>query len=244
MLGLNRRDWYRLWRWVKRALSIYAIALAASWALSPAHKQAVITIAMLVGQLLFVIVFILIQFVAMFWFLARSREETILPGQAGVVTLSDYWGQPQILETVRQWVSLLQGVKAFRDMGGLLPNGVLMVGPPGSGKSYLAKCIAGSSNLPFVSMDASSFTNMFMGVGALKVIRFYRKAKALAREYGGAIVFLDEIDAIAGSRRMRMPQGIMGKLVDKVMMGGMGTGGGGELSTLLYELDGTMERTR
>lgn len=246
---MQSRRYYAVLRWLKRAAVVYAILWIIAWTRStPGAGEMVLSVLAMAFQIAFAIIFVLIQFVAIFWYLSRSREETVLPGQAGVVRLEDYWGQPQIVEIVHQWVTLLRGVNRYQQMGGQLPNGVLLVGPPGSGKSYLAKAIAGSSGLPFMSLDASSFTNMFMGVGALKVIRFFRKARRLAREYGGAIVFIDEIDAIAGARGGVMPRATTGfdslPPVYGFMMGGIGGRGAMELSTILYELDGNMERTR
>lgn len=175
------------------------------------------------------------------WFMARTRQETYLPGQAGLVTLASYWGQPKILETIEQWVVLLRGVKKYRDMGGLLPKGMLLIGPPGSGKSFLAKCLAGSAGIPFMSMDASSLRSMWMGMGSIKIMMLFRKAKKLASLWGASIVYIDEVDAIGMSRI-----GVERKSATPhlQMVGGMGMGGGGgELNTLLYELDGSMDRS-
>lgn len=235
MALLKRTEVWFIIRWLKRIAWIAAIYFGGSWLIAPAH----LPILGLIAQMVLLMLMIVMQFVAMAMFLSRTRVETIYPGQAKSHTLDDYWGQPQIREIVEQWIALLKGVPKFRKLGGTLPTGVLLVGGPGTGKSYLARAIAGSAGLPFMSMDASSFTSMWMGMGALKIISFYRKAKSLAREYGGCIVFLDEIDAIARARSTGMQQ--VGRFVEKVVMGGMGSGTM-ELSTLLYELDGSMER--
>lgn len=161
---------------------------------------------------------------AMMWFMSKTREERILPGDPTMVTLNDYWGQPQIKELVRQWVTLLTSPKSYSTLGGLKPKGVLLEGPPGYGKSFLAKCLAGSSRVPFVSMDASSLRSVWFGMGSIKVMVLFRRARGLAQKYGACIVFMDEIDSIGATRGTQQ--------------GSMMGGGGGELNTLLYELDG------
>ena len=113
-------------------------------------------------------------------------------------------------------------------MGGKPARGLLLFGPPGTGKSYLAQCMSTEAGVPFAYASAASFRAMFIGMDVLMISRLYRKARKLAREYGGCVVFMDEIDAIGMSRTSRgggtmaMGGGIFG-----------GMGGTGGLNQLL-----------
>jgi cell division protease FtsH len=181
-------------------------------------------------QILFAVMFIVIQFGALFWFLGRPRLYWVLPGETGV-TFDDYKGNPEVLEAARRIVMLLRGVKEFRDIGGAPIRGLLLTGDPGTGKSYLAQCMSTEAGVPFAYASAASFKAMFMGMDVLMIRRLYTKARKLAREYGACVIFMDEIDAIGASRGGGGGMG-MG------MMGGMmGMGGTGSLNQLLMEMD-------
>src|SRR5690242_11038240 len=182
-------------------------------------------------QIATAIMFILIQFVAIFWFLGRPRLYWVMPGETGV-TFKDYKGNPEVLESAKRIVALLCGVKEFQEMGGSPIRGLLLSGPPGTGKSYLAQCLSTEAGVPFAYASAASFRAMFIGMDVLMISRTYRKARKLAREYGGCVVFMDEIDAIATSRTAQ-GGGAMG--LGGGIFGGMaGTGG---LNQLLMEMD-------
>ena len=180
-------------------------------------------------QLFFAMMFMIIQFVALFWFLARGRTYWILPGETGS-TWDDYRGNPEIVENAKRIVTLLKGVKEFKEMGGEAIRGLLLCGPPGTGKSYLAQVIANEAQVPFAYASAPSFQNMFFGVGNLKVMGLYRKSRKLANIYGACIIFIDEIDAIGMSRQSGGGMGGMGGML------GMG-GGSGLLNELLLQMD-------
>ncbi|WP_260115464.1 AAA family ATPase [Paenibacillus hexagrammi] len=193
----------------------------------PIAWSAAIGVFSLLFQLLYAVVFIIIQFVALFWFLARGRTYWILPGETGA-TWEDYRGNPEIVENAKRIVTLLKGVKEFKEMGGEAIRGFLLCGPPGTGKSYLAQVIANEAKVPFAYASAPSFQNMFFGVGNLKVMRLYKKARKLAKVYGACIIFIDEIDAIGMSRQGGGGGG--------GMLMGMG-GGTGLLNELLLQMD-------
>src|SRR5712692_10497658 len=182
-------------------------------------------------QLLFAVFFMIVQFAALFWFLWRPRMYWILPGETGV-GFKDYRGNPEVLEVASRVVTLLKGVKEFKGMGGQVTRGILLIGPPGTGKSYLGHCISTEAGVPFGYLSAPSIQGMFMGMDAMRVMGLYGKARKLARKYGACILFIDEIDAIARSR------GAMGGGMPGMgAMGGMfGGGGGAALNQLLTEM--------
>ncbi|UCF61853.1 MAG: AAA family ATPase, partial [Anaerolineaceae bacterium] len=122
-------------------------------------------------------------------------------------------------------------------MGGEYINGLMLFGEPGTGKTMLAKAMAGEAGVAFMSVEGSGFRGMFWGMDTLRMMTFVNKARKLAREYGAAIAYIDEVDAVGMSRG-----GVMGG-----QAGGMGRmpfmGGGGALTRLLYEMDGIGEPT-
>ncbi len=218
------------YQWIKwRKLILWTTALITIGMLvftgGPTYWQVTLTIIGFVLRLLFAMMFMIIQFVALFWFLARGRTYWILPGETGS-TWDDYRGNPEIVENAKRIVTLLKGVKEFKEMGGEAIRGLLLCGPPGTGKSYLAQVIANEAQVPFAYASAPSFQNMFFGVGNLKVMGLYRKARKLASVYGACIIFIDEIDAIGMSRQAGGGGGGM-----------FGMGGAGLLNELLLQMD-------
>ena len=191
-----------------------------------------------VGQLLFAVFFMIVQFGALFWFMSRSKIERIRPEDPKLITFDDYWGQPRLKRLVRQWLGLLTDRKKFVSMGGRYINGLLLYGAPGTGKTMLAKAMAGEAGVAFISIEGSGFRAMFVGVDVMKMMWFVGKARKLARRYGAAIAFIDEIDAIGQSRG-----GVMGGDGGGGGGGLMGGGGTGALTRLLYEMDGIESKT-
>ncbi len=188
--------------------------------------------------------FIGFQFFLMYFFMARTRIYWVKPGETGV-SFKDYQGNPEVLEAARRVVTLLKGAKEFKQMGGEVTRGILLVGPPGTGKSYLAQAISTEAGVPFGYLSAPSLQSAWMGMGNIKVMNLYRKARRFAREYGACILFIDEIDAIGGARSASMA-GAAGMDANAqsggrnhVMMGMGGNMGGGSgiLNELLLQMD-------
>jgi cell division protease FtsH len=191
--------------------------------------------------LLFYMTLMVMQFVAIFWFLARGRAYTIYPGEYDV-TFDDVRGQPEIVASTKEALALFQGFKKFRDAGGYPPHGILFEGPPGTGKTLLGKAIAGSAKVPFLYASGSSFNNMFLGVGNLRIARLFRKARKLSRKYGGSVIFIDELDAVGGSRgaisATRDAGGALGRMYPIIMGGFGGSGASMYVNELLIQMDG------
>jgi cell division protease FtsH len=229
----------RVFRFFRRFWLVGLALLLILWAWAdPVNLNLLLIGLSFVGQLLFAILFMVVQFGALFWFMSRTRTVVINPGDKKAITFDDYWGQPALLQLVKQWISLLSERDAFVEMGGQYINGLLLFGEPGTGKTLLAKAMAGEAGIAFMSVEGSGFRGMFWGMDTLKMMSFVRKARKLAREYGACIAYIDEIDAVGTSRSGVMGQGQTG------MMGGGLMGGmmmNGALTRLLYEMDGMSE---
>lgn len=153
--------------------------------------------------------------------LSFGRSKAKLVSEKGIkITFSDVAGIEEAKEEVQEIIEFLKDPQKFQKLGGKIPKGVLLVGPPGAGKTLLAKAIAGEAGVPFFSISGSDFVEMFVGVGASRVRDLFEQAK----KSSPCIIFIDEIDAVGRHR-------------------GAGLGGGHDereqtLNQLLVELDG------
>ena len=150
----------------------------------------------------------------------KNRARLSNPDDKNKVTFKDVAGLPEEREELQEVVEFLKYPKKFIDMGARIPKGILLVGQPGTGKTLLAKAVAGEAGVPFFSISGSDFVEMYVGVGASRVRDLFAEAKAKAP----CIVFIDEIDAVGRQR-------------------GAGLGGGHDereqtLNQLLVEMDG------
>ena len=164
----------------------------------------------LIFQLFFAVAFIIIQFGAMFWFLSRGGMEVYFPDDIKT-RFSDVWGQDSVLEKIKENIVFLEDPESIEKRGGYVPGGLLLWGPPGTGKTLMAEAVAGETGKPYVFVDPGAFTQMFMGVGILKVKSLFRKLRKLSVRYGGVIVFFDEADSL-GSRGALTPGGVFGQM--------------------------------
>ena len=149
---------------------------------------------------------------------ARMRQQT--KDEKRKITFQDVAGAEEEKEELEEIVEFLRNPARFSDLGARIPKGVLLVGPPGTGKTYLARAVAGEADVPFFSISGSDFVELYVGVGASRVRDMFTQAK----KHAPAIVFIDEIDAVGRQR-------------------GAGMGGGHDereqtLNQLLVEMDG------
>ncbi len=171
------------------------------------------------------------------WFMAARGEQlgnrvmsfgkmrTKIQSDTEKVTFADVAGVDEAKEELKEVIEFLKDPKKFQRLGGKIPKGVLLVGPPGCGKTLIAKAVAGEAVVPFFSISGSDFVEMFVGVGASRVRDLFEQGRRAAKTSGkGAIIFIDEIDAVG---RLRFS----------------GIGGGHDereqtLNALLVEMDG------
>jgi cell division protease FtsH len=267
-------DWtrFRISRAIKWALIIFllAVILGAIYDEPPIKAlflapKAFLSALPFLAQLMFAVVFIVIQFAALFYFLSRGGVDTYFPDDIRT-RFSDVWGQDHVLNRIRENLLFLETPEEIEKHGGYVPGGILLWGPPGTGKTLMAESMAGETGKPFVFVDPGAFTNMFIGIGVLKVKSLFRKLRKLALRYGGVVVFFDEADAL-GNRGIITQGGpqrastmnkskifesnchggtylsesaVSAITREKFVMGGAAAGGGGSgtLQALLTELSG------
>ena len=179
-----------------------------------------------------------ILFIGFFWYFSYRGAEVgnriwsfgkiraRLGSEAQVkVTFADVAGVDEAKEELQEVIEFLKDPKKFQRLGGKMPKGVLLVGPPGCGKTLMARAVAGEANVPFFNISGSDFVEMFVGVGASRVRDLFEQGRKAAKTFGrGAIIFIDELDAVG---RLRFS----------------GIGGGHDereqtLNQLLVEMDG------
>ena len=131
----------------------------------------------------------------MFGGMGRSNAKVYVQSTAGI-RFADVAGEDEAKENLQEVVNYLHDPSKYESIGAKMPKGILLVGPPGTGKTMLAKAVAGESNVPFFSISGSEFVEMFVGMGASKVRDLFKQAK----EKAPCIVFIDEIDAIGQKR--------------------------------------------
>ena len=133
---------------------------------------------------------------AMSFGMGNSNAKVYVKDSAGSIKFDDVAGEDEAKENLSEIVNYLHDPSKYRDIGASMPKGILLVDPPGTGKTMLAKAVAGEANVPFFSISGSEFVEMFVGMGASKVRDLFKQAK----EKAPCIVFIDEIDAIGKKR--------------------------------------------
>ena len=136
---------------------------------------------------------------SMMFNMGKSNAKVYVKSAEGI-KFDDVAGEDEAKENLTEIVNYLHNPKQYQEIGASMPKGVLLVGPPGTGKTMLAKAVAGEANVPFFSMSGSEFVEMFVGMGASKVRDLFKQAK----EKAPCIVFIDEIDAIGKKRDGQM----------------------------------------
>ena len=133
---------------------------------------------------------------AMSFGMGNSNAKVYVKDSAGSIKFDDVAGEDEAKENLSEIVNYLHDPSKYRDIGASMPKGILLVGPPGTGQTMIAKAVAGEANVPFFSISGSEFVEMFVGMGASKVRDLFKQAK----EKAPCIVFIDEIDAIGKKR--------------------------------------------
>jgi cell division protease FtsH len=129
-------------------------------------------------------------------YMPRTKPQQIKPASASAVKWEDVAGVEESKDELREVVEFLRDPKRFRKLGARVPKGILLHGPPGTGKTLLAKAVANESKAEFFAQSASSFVEMFAGLGAARIRRLFREA----RKEAPSIVFIDELDAVGATR--------------------------------------------
>ncbi|MDD5119869.1 MAG: AAA family ATPase [Candidatus Omnitrophica bacterium] len=250
-MNWKKIKFYAKLHWIKAVLFILLSALAISlimlitvgiraWNESESYLRqsqlAMIPLQLYMGiitGLIFGLVYTFMWYWLMFKRGAQSFSQTTKKSIAGAdvgVTWRDVIGMDEAKEEALEIVKLITDRASLQRIGGKILKGILMLGPPGCGKTYLAKAIATETKLPFISMSGSEFVEMFVGVGAGRVRSLFKRAQQLAELEGGCIIFIDEIDAVGAQRSLSRG------------FGGGSTEHNTTLNQLLVEMDGLKDK--
>ena len=189
---------------------------------------------MLYQQIVLGLVFAVMYTYLWYWMMFKrgsftSVTKSAVQGKEISVKWEDVIGMDEAKQEAFEIVNLIKDRAQLKKVGGQILRGLLMLGPPGCGKTYMAKAIATETDLPFISMSGSEFVEMFVGVGAGRIRSLFTKARLLAEFKGGCIIFIDEVDALGAQRNLNT-----------------GFGGAAEhnstLNQLLVEMDGLKEK--
>ncbi len=196
--------WKMYWLRIVLVLVIILVCMLAVWGLMSLESfYRNITLATMPINLIMVAlnatIFVFMYMMFMQGGLAKISRAQI-KGELVDVKWSDVIGMEEAKREAWEVVQLIKDRARVKKIGGKILRGILMLGPPGCGKTYLAKAIATEAKVPFLSMSGSEFVEIFVGVGASRVRRLFKKARELAYGYSGCIVFIDELDAVARKR--------------------------------------------
>lgn len=233
----NRAIFWRRVLWMSILIAAYFGGALLLYGLEPADALDALPafLSTLFTNLIYVLALMFVNFMlffGMFFIYGRIGRTYVDPGEANYeVRIEDVRGQKSAVLEMRRILRLMEQGRNYVRAGGKRERGVLMVGPPGTGKTMLAKGIASSMHVPIIITSGSSFQGMFLGMDALNVFMTVRAAKTRAKRWGGSVIFIDEFDAL-GTRRGGMGGGGGGG------MGGFFGGGQLGLNTLLVMMDG------
>lgn len=225
--------WQRYWIWVAIVVGVICSISIPTWYISqmePSVRRYIVGINMaslpfgILQTLVFVAFLYLLQFGGGF----AQFKKSAVKSDSVKVRFSDVIGLNEAKKEAMEVVSLIKDRYKLKQVGGQIIRGLLLMGPPGCGKTLLAKAIATEAKIPFLSVAGSEFVEIFVGVGAARVRKLFKQARQYAEAYGGCIIFIDEIEVLGRKR------------VFYDAFGGSSEGNS-TLNQLLVEMDGLSE---